>query len=289
MTFCSDASRARDETLRATASRVHAYLLIENPGPWGPQVLRSHRLPGHLREALQGWTTEFGVRTLLIRRPGRYLAGPRRVFAVNARHGWTQTALLEDVSGLLDLINPTGFRSSEGVGLTPHHEPLVLVCTHGKHDACCARRGRPVAATLAESYPQLVWESSHVGGDRFAGNMVLLPRGDYFGQLDAETAPGIVQRYLAGELDLAHHRGRSTLPWVVQAAEAAVRNQFNATGFDDVRLVGVARQDGAHLVTLLVRGQEVVAQVHVGEKAPAQLTCTSIHEEAQPAYEVTLV
>ena len=49
MTFCSDASRARGEALRATASSVQAFLLIEDPGPWGPQILRSKRLPEQLR------------------------------------------------------------------------------------------------------------------------------------------------------------------------------------------------------------------------------------------------
>jgi hypothetical protein len=51
-------------------------------------------------------------------------------------------------------------------------EPIYLVCTHGRHDACCAVRGRPVAAALAAAYPERTWECSHIGGDRFAANVV---------------------------------------------------------------------------------------------------------------------
>ena len=32
-------------------------------------------------------------------------------------------------------------------------EPVYLVCAHGRHDACCAMRGRPVAAELAADAP----------------------------------------------------------------------------------------------------------------------------------------
>lgn len=290
MTFCSDASRARGEALRATASSVQAFLLIEDPGPWGPQILRSKRLPEQLRPELAGWARQLGVRTLLIRRPGRNLAGPRNVFAVNAAHGWSQTIQLTDLGELLDRIDdPAKFRSSEGLGWQDHQQPLVLVCTHGKHDVCCARRGRPVAATLAQQYPELTWESSHVGGDRFAGNLVMLPRGDYFGQLDADEAPELVRRYLAGELDLAHHRGRSTLPWVVQAAEAEVRSQLQVTGFDQVQHLGSKWTGDAHLVRLAVGAQQLTARVQVGRKSPAQLTCTSTREEEQPDYQVQLL
>ena len=69
--------------------------------------------------------------------------------------------------------------------------PLFGVCTHGRHDACCAERGRPVAAALTASHPAETWEISHMGGDRFAANMVVLPEGLYYGRMDPGTAsPG---------------------------------------------------------------------------------------------------
>jgi hypothetical protein len=64
---------------------------------------------------------------------------------------------------------------------------------------------------------------SHLGGDRFAGNLLVVPRGDYFGRLEPEDAEPLVSGYEAGQLDLAHYRGRSIQPRLVQAAEHFVR------------------------------------------------------------------
>ena len=41
---------------------------------------------------------------------------------------------------------------------------MVLVCTHGTRDACCAVRGRPIVAALARALPEQVWECTHLGG-----------------------------------------------------------------------------------------------------------------------------
>jgi hypothetical protein len=32
----------------------------------------------------------------------------------------------------------------------PSAEPVIAVCAHGRHDECCATRGRSVAVTLAQ-------------------------------------------------------------------------------------------------------------------------------------------
>jgi hypothetical protein len=101
---------------------------------------------------------------------------------------------------------------------------LALVCTNGKRDQCCALRGRPVAAALAEAGWD-TWECSHLGGHRFAATLLVLPTGDMFGWLDAASAIDVLRRFDAGQLDLSHHRGRAGQPAHVQAAlhAAAVR------------------------------------------------------------------
>lgn len=280
---CSTASRARAEPLWATASTVEPFLLVEEPGPWGPAILHSRRLPHTAREALRGWKQRLGVRTLLIRRTGRAVPGPPQVFVANTRYGWLQTVRLPDLDAVTEL-DLSGIRGPDGVGLEPHHEPLLLVCTHGRHDPCCAERGRPVAAALARDWPDLVWEASHVGGDRFAGNLVALPRGDYFGGLDAEDAPAVVEQYLAGRLDPVHHRGRSSQPWVVQAAVHEARVRFGAFGFGDVRV----RERHGSRVRLAVRGREVDAVVRVSAGEAVRLTCHTGHVEPPPTYQVSL-
>ena len=77
---------------------------------------------------------------------------------------------------------------------------MLLVCTHARHDQCCAVRGRPVAQALARAFPDETWESSHLGGDRFAATMILLPHGLYYGRVPTADAAAIVERYLQGEI-----------------------------------------------------------------------------------------
>src|SRR5690242_2618765 len=112
------------------------------------------------------------------------------------------------------------------MGLTSYDEPLFCVCTHGRHDACCAERGRPVAAALAAAFPEQTWEVSHIGGDRFAGNMLALPQGLYYGRLDAESSVSVAEGHVAGRLDLDHLRGRSSYAMPVQYAELALRRHL---------------------------------------------------------------
>ncbi len=105
----------------------------------------------------------------------------------------------------------------------PVADPLYLVCTHGRHDACCAVRGRPVAAVLAATYPERTWECSHVGGDRFAANIVVLPHGFYYGHLPPSDVVAVAKGHDEGLVEPRWLRGRSSLPAAVQAAQHHAR------------------------------------------------------------------
>lgn len=284
---CSTASRARGEPLWATASTVESFLLIEEPGPWGPNILQSRRLPDVVRAAISDWQRRLGIRTLLIRRPGRAVTGAARVFVANTRHGWVQATDLGELAEVAGL-DLAGIRGTDGVGLRPHDEPVLLVCTHGRHDPCCAERGRPLAAALARARPDLVWEASHVGGDRFAGNLVILPGGDYFGGLDSGTGPGVVDQYLAGSLDPEFHRGRSSQSWVVQAAVHTARLQAGAFGLEDVTVRTVSGRGLERRVGLVVGGRPIDALVRVAAAEAARLTCHADDPARPPSYQVTL-
>jgi len=59
-----------------------------------------------------------------------------------------------------------------------------------------------VAQALAGRFPALAWETTHVGGDRFAANLVILPSGGYYGRLDPEDAVRVAESALRGRIDL---------------------------------------------------------------------------------------
>lgn len=290
---CSVASEGRGEPLTATASTVRNFLLVEEPGPWGPALLTCHRLPERLRGRMAEWSRLLGIRPMLIRRPGRGAPGPRRVVVVNVVRGWARSAVVDDVDVVADLdlsgllSGPMDAPTATGpVAWEPWDDPLLLVCTHGRHDACCAERGRPLAAALASRWPELVWECSHMGGDRFAANLLCLPDGNAYGRLDAETGPEVVAGHLAGRVSLEHHRGRTTVPWVAQAAEAEVRRRLDETRLGAVTSRVLTRDAAGADVAVGVDGAVHRVRVDVTHTPPAQLTCTAARPARAPAYAV---
>lgn len=243
MTFrCAAASLERAEDALGSASTVRAFLLVENAGPWGVDAVRDARLPGEVSTGLRSRAARSGVRVLLVRRHRGVRTGPGlRVFAAYADPAspWLETTTVAAPEELLDLdLEALGRGASPG--LTPAERPVFCVCTHGRHDACCAERGRPTAQALARSHPEETWEVSHIGGDRYAANVLVLPDGLYYGRVSPGDAAGLATRHLAGHLELGLLRGRSGFAPAVQVAEVAVRRHAGVTRTDAVRLMSVA-------------------------------------------------
>jgi hypothetical protein len=221
------------EPLAATASRVDRWILVEYRGVWGYDALEASGLPQEVKAHLRERTRTLGPsKALFIRRTERRRYSALRAFwGVSAESGsWLRGAEFERYDELLGL-------DFAGDG-EPVEHPLLLVCTHGKHDRCCARYGRPLYEALAEAADERwVWQCSHVGGDRFAGNLVVLPEGLYFGRVRADEAWTVLDEYLGGRIHLPAYRGCSCRSFPLQAAERAVRELTGATALDEVRVV----------------------------------------------------
>lgn len=288
-TRCSAASLLRSEWQLGTASTYRSWLVLEQPGPWGSDALTGSRLPDGLAAALGARTARLGIRVLLIRRHGGGAVSASRRHCYLARTGTeplleaTELARPEDVLDL-DLESLAHGRSP---GLTAHQGPLYLVCTHGKHDPCCAERGRPVAKALAGIHPEATWECSHLGGDRFAGNLLCLPQGLYYGRLTPDSAVRVAHEHAAGRLDLESLRGRTAYPFAVQAAEIYLRRAKQVLGLDDVRLVSAEAHGIRTAATFrLPDGSVHVVRVRTTASAPARLSCTDAAATAAPVHEL---
>jgi len=227
--------------MAGSAATDRAFLLVENPGPWGRKALAESRMAEHVRTGLAAAAGAAGVRVQLIRRHRR--AAPRSGFHVFASYAdpqgpWTETAVMSSPDDLLEL-DLAALGAGRSTGLARHTEPLVLVCTNGRRDACCAERGRPLVAALAESHPDLTWETTHLGGHRLAGAMLVLPHGLSYGRVTAADGPKIVEVALRGELVLDRLRGRTAYDGPVQAAEIALLSRLGTAAVDALELVDV--------------------------------------------------
>lgn len=265
---------------------MRAFLLIECAGPWGVNALRDCRLPSEVTGELQRRSRRLGIRPLLIRRHGRHEAG-LSVFAAYAhpQRPWLEYTHLEDPAQLLDL-DLAAFSQGRSLGLIPFAEPLFLVCTHGRHDRCCAERGRPIAKALTDAYPDATWEVSHIGGDRFAGNVVVLPEGLYYGRLDAASAVAMAEDHLDGRLDLAHLRGRSGYGFAVQAADWFLRRELALAGLSDLQLVARRSTAGGLEAEFLADDRRWLVRVRQTQNASELLTCSASSESPSPHFEL---
>ncbi len=229
---CADAAEARGDSLAASAPPVRRWLLIELPGAWGPRGLWDTAVDRDLSRTLLRRAAAADARLLVIRRPGRTDATTRRRwYVVDSRpgHEATRTGAYDGLADLLDLpLDGSAGNRVDG--------PMYLVCTHARHDPCCAIRGRPVAAALAD-VRSAVWECSHVGGDRFAANVVVLPHGLYYGHIRPSEVAELVTTHESGRLLVSRYRSRSSMSAPEQTAQDAARLRLGLDGIDDLAVL----------------------------------------------------
>ncbi|MGH8952474.1 MAG: sucrase ferredoxin [Acidimicrobiia bacterium] len=289
---CSEEALGRDEPLFATASLVTTWLLIEQPGAWGPDALVDSGFPTDSARPLMREATRLRIRILAIRR--RETEGTARtVFLVHSGgDGLPPQIVVGSVSDPATLVELD--LAGLARGQLPDFGsvvdgPVYLVCTHGRHDICCADKGRPLYRELAELRPDQTWEVSHLGGDRFAGNLVVLPRGDYFGRVAPDDVGALVSEYETQELAMAHHRGRSIQPRLVQAAEHFLRTSRSLTGFDDLDLIGYRRPDHDHAEVVFRDNEKVTHRVRLAARVlpePVFMTCRAEQPGQTVAYDL---
>jgi hypothetical protein len=281
---CATLSRALEEPQYGTASRVRGWVLLEQAGSWGAEAVLESRLDRPLARALHRAAEAAHLRLLLIRRPGRATGQAATCFVAHTsrRDRWLERRRLDDPAELLEL-DMAAVVAGERPGFgDPAAEPVYLVCTNGRHDRCCATYGRPLALALAAAHGELVWESSHVGGDRFAGNLVCLPGGHYFGRVGPDDADRVVGLHRKGTIDLDHYRGCCIDPPTVQAAEWFARRATGLLGTGDLALLGRDRLGrGLDAVRFGRPDGGVVRVVLATSRAadPRMLTCHSARPE----------
>ena len=268
--FCSDLSRENDESLAATASRIDHWFLIEYRGLWTRDALPGSGLSDQVKQHLRDQVAAAPHgRLLFIRRPDRRRRPELVAFAASSRPGHERLTRFEFET----------YEDLRGVDLragAPAAQPLFLVCTHGKHDPCCARHGRPLYEALRDELePDWAWQVTHIGGDRFAGNLVCLPEGLYYGRVDREVAGSVLDEHFARRVLLDHYRGRSTYTFPVQAAERSIREATGLKGIDDLSLQKVERRNGSCEVSFEAGGRTHTVHVEEERGDLTLLTCSS--------------
>ena len=294
-TFCTLETLAAEETIFGTAGdTTRIWFLLEYTDPWRPEVENDNDLP----EPVQTWFSAHladlpGSRLFFIKRPSASANATTRRFyvAVSTPTRHTLHAFeVETYAELLWLDVAAIVAGDEKYAAYQTDETLFLVCTHGKRDKCCAKFGRPVYEALAELAPAQTWESSHLGGHRYAAVTAVLPAGLSYGFMSPDVVPQLYEATQRNEIVAPHFRGHAYYPVAVQAADYFLRRELNEWQNGCVQLlehevgehgrvtVRFQHEANTHTVTLTMRLSE-----------PVLAGCTANKKKPRPFYELVSI
>jgi len=297
--YCSDLSRASGEREFGTASVGEVWLLVEYREAWGAHALEESSLSAGVKRHLNKFCKTVPRARLLFIKQERLRPEPLCCFVVRCRENAPSIERFE-LSGYDELMKFDLAALAAGQTLdggVRRDAPLYLVCTHGKRDKCCAKFGYALYKALREGERggdgggERVWQSSHVGGDRFAANLVCFPHGLFYAHVTEAAGRRIIEEYERRQLMLEGYRGRACYSYPVQAAEFFIRTETRLIALDALRYRRHERTgERSWRVTFSETGAGGrLHEAHIAARASAfqnYITCQSA--EAKPVVQYVL-
>lgn len=237
--FCSQRSREVGEQLFGTVKKTTLWLLLEYPYLWGRKAFEESDLPAQLKSHLSSLLDCAPYsKLLLIKSQGAMFEDKINFFVVISSENQPRTYRFhfDSYPDLLDL-EITGLLSEKSISYSYlYSEPIFLVCTNGKRDPCCAKYGLSVYDQMSMINGDKVWQTTHLGGHRFAANVLCFPHGILYGRVDVDSASQLIDAYAKGNILLDKYRGRACFDPQVQAADYYLRRQTRLTQIDAYHL-----------------------------------------------------
>ena len=204
-------SEASHEPLAGTAPLAAGWLLIRSDGAWG-----SHAVSQVVSAELEQWAAHLSYKIILVRQHAS------RKFSSGIQY-WISRGTDQLLSGQM-----ASLAEIPDVGQAIPAQPMLVICTNGARDQCCALHGlnlrKSLDLELSETERESVWESTHIGGHRFAPTCLYLPGNLVLGRL---TVPAAVSLIRHGEITLDNIRGRSHLTQCHQVMERQVAEYWS--------------------------------------------------------------
>ncbi|MBK8903037.1 MAG: hypothetical protein IPM53_17745 [Anaerolineaceae bacterium] len=224
--YCTDWSLAIDEPMAGTAVSSKVWLFLEVNQPWTAKATSDNNLPA----PVQSWLAEQGGlvngRLQFIKQPRGERTDWAFFVACFADTGSRVYRFdLASYDDLLELDLPDIVAGDGRYETNRTTEPQILVCTNGKRDVCCALHGVALLRALAAANVSGLWETTHLGGHRFAATLLTLPDGVNYGRLTPQDVPQLLAYLQNHTLWLEKLRGRVCYEPVVQVAEQYLRQE----------------------------------------------------------------
>ena len=208
--LCSLFSSENGETPFATATNCTQWLFIELKEPWEKDIEKSKHFPKEVSSVLKRVRGRGNqVRLQCILPDSEYsVDGYTRVIYFSLDEGASifqkKEYLLKPVrvASLVEalLVEPKGLKRFDAEQQAESTNRDIFVCTHGKYDVCCGRFGYLAYQTLRTNYGSSkennlrVWRVSHLGGHRFAPNILDMPEGNNWARMSQKDLGTIIIR-----------------------------------------------------------------------------------------------
>lgn len=273
--FCAQISREHHESCIGTAARVDTWLMIEYTGAWGMRAVEQSTLSPQVKDWIQAHrTSKSNFLPVFIRQHHRPLQSIT-CFVCIAREN--QQAIycfiLQSYEEIISLDIDALAAEDSCYDQNRYNEPLYLVCTHGKHDMCCAKYGLPIYQEFARLIGHQVWQSSHLGGDKFAANILYLPQSIYYGRVAVPDVEILLDLHSQQQIYLQKCRGQTCYTPVEQAANLLLRQE-----------TGIAEMNAFSLIASHYRAESDDHVITFQEKKMRdfhQLTISHVRQEME--------
>lgn len=276
---CSLISMGSDEKIFGTVPRVDNWFLLEYRGAWSDKAFIKSNIPENVKKHLSKILDSIpNSRLQLIKRKDKSESPPKFYIAKsNELEPKLYELALSSYKDLLDLDVNKVINDESNV----RDEPLFLICTNGAYDKCCGTHGVPVyLETVKRENGFMTWQTTHLGGHRFAANFLCLPHGIYYGRVRDNNVTKLIDDSRKQNIYLGNYRGRSCYVKDVQAADYFLRTNTGINSISAFRLKEVRTPDKeSSFVGFLSQNEGKTYLVHIKKDRSALMNYTSCKDK----------
>jgi len=285
---CSQMSSLSGEHLYGTATQVKNWFLLEYSGMWKKEAFAQSKLPQAVKGHLEKFLLSFEESRIQLIGGSGPRQGSLVFYYVSVSEFFPklykfEMETYEDLLSI-DIVELVHRGEIEKFSC---EEKLVLVCTHGARDNCCAAAGSMVYKELIQKEGIYPWRTTHVGAHRFAANLVMLPEGIYYGRVTTENFNDIVSSHLRGEIFLDCYRGRSCFSQTSQVSDYFLRKEIQKLGIYDIRWEFEKDREDYTAVEFGIKGETTIYSVNtvvMNQAIKLKTSCEEPEVKALPQF-----
>ena len=290
--YCSQLALESDEVMAGTAVSASVWILLEYRQLWQAEATSDNTLPVSVKMWLDEQVGAVNGRLQFIRQtpyPEQYTCFVSIPDAQKPRLYRFTFAEYEQLL-TIDLAALVNGAARFAPYLTI--EPLFLVCTNGKRDRCCAKFGMALYQAFSYVVETAVWQTTHLGGHRFAPTLMSFPEGVCYGHVTPADIPHLHAAQQHGALHLPKLRGRAVYDPVTQLAEYYLcqeKDMASLTAFQHIATLSPQENEWVVQFQETATNQLLQVNITAGEPQTIYASCGSTKIKIVPTYHLSQI